>query len=105
MKARITSHARVTSVDGPAFDQFDYSLYGDDGLFHTDTVTVRTARVFAAELEGSSAFMMLMVAIAEADPQNYAAMAGLSFDDTSTNSANHTDEKKPLQTGAVCRKS
>ncbi|WP_162916140.1 hypothetical protein [Burkholderia sp. PAMC 26561] len=53
---------------------------------HTDFVNLRTAKVFAAELAGNSAFAMLMVAIANADPQIYNAMVGRSFDDAARES-------------------
>ena len=79
MKAVIISHARVTAIDSDPFDQFTYLLYGNDGLLHEDVVTLRTPRVFAAELEGSSAFMMMMTAIASSKRANYVSLVGRTF--------------------------
>lgn len=81
MKATIASNAHITSLEAPDFDQFGCRLYGNDGLFHEDTITVRTARVFAAELKGTSAFMTMMAAIAEADPRSYESLVGKMFSD------------------------
>jgi len=81
LKAVITSHMRVICVEAPALNQFGYRLFGNDGLLHEDTVTVRTARIFAAELVGSSAFMTMMATIANADPRNYDVLVGSVFRD------------------------
>ncbi|MDB5837280.1 MAG: hypothetical protein JWR14_7110 [Caballeronia sp.] len=81
LKAVITSHMRVICVEAPALNQFGYRLFGNDGLLHEDTVTVRTARIFSAELAGSSAFMTMMTTIANADPRNYDVLVGSVFSD------------------------
>jgi hypothetical protein len=81
MKAEIVSFTRVRSIDAPPVDSFGYRLYGDGGLLHEDAITIRTARVFAAELEGSSAFMRMVQIIAAAAPSRYRSLVGQVFSD------------------------
>jgi hypothetical protein len=53
LNAVITSRMSVVCTESPSLDQFGYRLFSSDGLLHEDTVTVRRARIFAAELVGS----------------------------------------------------
>jgi hypothetical protein len=81
MKAEITCYVRDRRLGQPPVESFEYRLYGNNGLFHEDSITLRTARVFAAELEGSSAFMMMVQAIAASSPSQYRFLAGSIFSD------------------------
>jgi translation elongation factor EF-4 len=67
-------------VEAPALNQSGYRL-GHDGLLHEDAVTVRTERIFAAEVVGSSAFITMMTTIVNADPRNYDVLVGSVFSD------------------------
>jgi hypothetical protein len=81
LRAVITSHARVTDVETGLSDQFGYCLFGNDGLLHRDTVSLRTARIFATELKGSSPFMEMMATISQTDPENFTTLVGRTFSD------------------------
>jgi hypothetical protein len=48
---------------------------------HADTVTLRTAQIFAAELAGTTPFMAMMSAIAAAQTGQYDALVGRIFED------------------------
>lgn len=71
--------AKITSFVGTG--QFGYCLCGEDGLSHESVVCAETARVFATELHGASAFTSLMNAIATAKPEDYQSLIGRTFDD------------------------
>jgi len=81
LKAIVISHFRVAGQSSLSSTCFAYELYGESGLMHADTVTLRTAQIFAAELAGATPFMAMMSAIAAAQTGQYDALVGRIFED------------------------
>ena len=50
-------------------------------MMHTDTITLRTAQIFAAEFAGTTPFMTMVRAIADTESKNYDALVGQIFED------------------------
>lgn len=81
MKAVIESYCCVPDLPDNRVEAFHYCLYGDCGMLHRGTVTIRTANVLATEIRSGTAFSAMMRAISEANPRNHDSLVGATFFD------------------------
>jgi hypothetical protein len=81
MRATILSHSGVP--DGHAeIHRFGFVLEdGDNAPRHAETISLRTARVIAADSENGNAFVNMLREIVAAAPGSYDSLVGRAFAD------------------------
>lgn len=86
MKATILGHESVTPEFAEEIHRFRYQLNnGHSG--HDDYVSLRTAQVIVASLDGESAFVRMLREIVHTDAVRYDRLVGMTFDDRRSDEA------------------